>query len=59
MVVNRWMMSISRSFMAEQGKEGGFQEQVCLSCRFQVIITNSPRSGRRYQSLGWKAVIKL
>ena len=44
MVVNRWMRSISRSFMAEQGREGSFQEQVCLSCRFQVIITNSPRT---------------
>ena len=30
--------------MAEQGREGSFQEQVCLSCRFQVIITNSPRT---------------
>jgi putative transposase len=25
-------------------REGCFQEQVCLSCRFQVIITNSTRS---------------
>lgn len=46
MVVNRWMRSISRSFMAEQGREGSFQEQVCLSCRFQVIISNSTRTGR-------------
>ena len=45
MVVNRWMRSISRSFMAEQGREGSFQEQVCLSCRFQVIISNSLRTG--------------
>ena len=48
MVVNRWMSSISRSFTAEQGREGRFQEQVCLSCRFQVIITNSPRTATRY-----------
>jgi porin len=31
--------------MAEQGREDSFQEQVCLSCRFQVIISNSPRTG--------------
>ena len=42
MVVNRCARSTSRSFMAEQGREGGFQEQVCLSYRFQVIIINSP-----------------
>ena len=37
-VVNRCARSTSRSFMAEQGREECFQEQVCLSCRFQVII---------------------
>jgi hypothetical protein len=40
-VVNRGARSTSRSFMAEQGREGCFQEQVCLSYRFQVIISNS------------------
>ena len=44
MVVNRWMRSISRSYMAEQGREDCYQEQVCLSCRYQVIINNSPRA---------------
>jgi hypothetical protein len=45
-VVNRCARSISRSFMAEQGREGYFQEQVCLSYRFfQVIISNSPYTG--------------
>ncbi|MGB7931903.1 MAG: hypothetical protein WCH04_06695 [Gammaproteobacteria bacterium] len=28
--------------MAEQGREGCFQEQVCPSYRFQGIIINSP-----------------
>jgi hypothetical protein len=52
MVVNRWMRIISRSFMAEQGREGSFQEQVCLSCRFQMIISNSPRTGLRNDLYG-------
>jgi len=42
MVVNRCPRSTSRSFMAVQGSEDCFQEQVCLSYRFQVIISNSP-----------------
>lgn len=41
-VVNRWARSISRSFMAEQGREGCAQEQDCLQCCIQVIISNSP-----------------
>ena len=44
-VVNRCARSTSRFFMAEQGREGCFQEPACLSCRFQVIISNSPRTG--------------
>ena len=44
-VVNRCAKSTSRSFLAEQGREDCYQEQVCLSCRFQVIIGNSPRTG--------------
>ena len=43
-VVSRCARSTSRSFMVEQGREGCFQEQVCLSYRFQVIISNSPRT---------------
>jgi hypothetical protein len=31
--------------MAEQGREGCVQEQDCPSCSFQVIISNSPRTG--------------
>ena len=31
--------------MAEQGREDCFQEQVCLSCRFKAIISNSPWAG--------------
>ena len=42
MVVNRWTRSTSRSFMAEQGREGCEQEQDCLTHRFQVIIINLP-----------------
>ena len=41
-VVSRCARSISRSFMAEQGREDCLQEQVCLCCRFQVEISNSP-----------------
>ena len=44
-VVNRWARSISRSFMAEQGREGCEQEQGCLNYRIQVIISNSPSTG--------------
>ena len=44
-VVNRWARSISRSFMAKQGREGCVQEQDCLNYGFQVIISNSPRTG--------------
>jgi len=51
-VVNRCTRNTSRSLMAEQGREGCIQEQVCLSCRFQVIISNSPGSA---SSLGWSA----
>jgi len=58
MVVNRWMSSISRSFMAEQGREASFQEQVCLSCRFQVIITNSPRTGLATHSVHSASIIR-
>jgi len=50
-VVNRWARSTSRSFMAEQGKEDCYQEQVCLSRRFQVIISNSLRTGTRLSKL--------
>ena len=45
MVVNRWARSISRSFMAKQGREGCGQEQDCLTHRFQLIISNSPGTG--------------
>ena len=41
-MISRWPRSISRSFMAAEGREDSFQEQVCLSCGFQVIISNSP-----------------
>ena len=44
-VVNRWARSISRSFIAEQGREGCEQEQDCPTIRFQVIISNSPSTG--------------
>jgi len=43
-VVKRWASNTSRSFMAEKGREGYLQVQDCPSCRFQVIITNSPPS---------------
>jgi hypothetical protein len=43
-VVNRCARSTSRSFVGEPGRGGCFQEQVCPSCRFQLIISNSPRS---------------
>lgn len=51
MVVNRWTKSINRSFMEEQGREDCFQEQVCLSCRFQVI-NNSPRTKGTFAHFG-------
>lgn len=31
--------------MVEQGREGCMQEQDCLQCYFQVIISNSPGTG--------------
>ena len=34
--------------MAEKGREGYFQEQDCLSYRFQVTITNSPDARYKY-----------
>jgi len=40
-VVNRWTRSNSRSFMAEQGREGCLHEQDCLSVRIQTRIDNS------------------
>jgi len=43
-VVNRGTNGTSRSFMAEKGREGCVQEQDCLSYRYQVVITNSPRT---------------
>jgi len=46
-VVNRCARSISRSFMTERGREGCAQEQDCLQYCFQVIISNSPRTGCR------------
>jgi len=46
-VVNKCARSPSRSFMAEQGREGCFQEPVCLSSHFQVIISNSPETPTR------------
>ena len=42
-VVNRCARSTSRSFMAEQGREDCFQEQVCLSYRFQAIHVEDTR----------------
>ena len=44
-VVHRCARSISRSFMAKQGREGCEQEQDYLSHPFQVTINNSPRTG--------------
>ena len=44
-VVNRYARSTNRSFMAGKRREGGLQEQDCLSYRFQVVITNSPPTG--------------
>ena len=49
-VVNKCARSTNRSFMEVKGRGGCVQEQDCLSYRFQVIITNSPRS---VSSLGW------
>jgi len=46
-VVNRCAKSISRSFMVEQGREGCAQEQDGLQVRYQVITSNSPRTGER------------
>jgi len=51
MVVNRWARSISRSFMAKQGREGCGQEQDYLTHRFQLIISNSPGTAvKQFQS---------
>ena len=47
MVVSKWARSISRSFMAEQGREASHLRQVSPSCRFQVKTTNSPYTGSR------------
>jgi di/tricarboxylate transporter len=44
-VVNICVRGISRSFMVEQGREGCAQEQDCLQYCFQVIFSNSPRTG--------------
>jgi len=44
-VVNKCARSTNRSFMEVKGRGGCVQEQDCLSYRFQVIITNSPRTG--------------
>ena len=46
-VVNKCARSTNRSFMEVKGREGCVQEQDCLSYRFQVIITNSPRTGKK------------
>jgi len=46
-VVNRWARSISRSFITGKIRVGCAQEQDCLNCCFQVIITNSPPTGCR------------
>ena len=43
-VVNKCARSTNRSFMEVKGRGGCVQEQDCLSYRFQVIITNSPRT---------------
>ena len=39
--VSRWARSISKSFMAEQGKDVSQPEQVCPCCQFQGRINNS------------------
>ena len=57
MVVSRWARSISRSFMAEQGRETTHRRQACPSCRFQVKITISPYS--RYAFLNRRCDVCL
>ena len=47
-VVGRWATSISRSFMAEQGRGVGHSGQDCPTCRSQAKIANSPYTGRRW-----------
>jgi len=49
-VVNRCARSTSRSFMVKKGREGCVQEQDYLTCRFKVIITNSPPTGSEAMS---------
>jgi hypothetical protein len=45
--VNKWAKSISSSFMAEEGRDNGVQEQDWLSLCIEVIINNSPGTGTR------------
>ena len=42
-VANRCARSTSKTFMTLKGRGNCLKEQDCLSYRFQVIITNSPR----------------
>ena len=56
-VVNKCAKSISRYFMTEQDREGYVQEQGCLQCCFQVIISNSPSTGGVF--LVMSAAIKI
>ena len=50
-IVSRCARSISKSFMAEQGRETCDIEQGYLSYGFQVIISNSPSTGLRQSPL--------
>jgi len=38
-------VDVPMTFMAEKGWDGCFQEQDCLSYRFQARITNSTHTG--------------
>jgi len=44
-VICRWAMSDSSSFMAKQGRDDCIQEQAWLSHGIQVIIYNLPETG--------------
>ena len=50
-VVNRCARSISRFFMDVKGRGGCVHEQDSQTWQFQVIITNSPHTGRKRQEL--------
>jgi hypothetical protein len=54
-VVSKWARSISRPFMAEQGREASHLRQVCPSCRFQVKITDSPYTPK--VSVNWVLIM--